>query len=595
MEKLKSIQDIWKKYNFILTTSQKRWGIVIMFMTLIGAVCETLGVSIILPLVQVMIEPQQVRINKFAAPYINFFHLDSDAALIWAIGAAVIGVYLVKNLFLFFLSYVRIKYACKVQRELSVEMINSYMKRGYVFFLNTSTGELMRGVSSGISNTYTALYQVFKLLAEMLTVVCICIYIMSTDIIMAVCIIALALVCLLIVVLGFQRWVKKCGEIAYKYSALVNTTLLQAFQGIKEILVMRRQKYFIDTYKDNYIKQQKGTIGQTVASESPAYLIEAVCVSGLIIAVCLKAIDADKAATLVPQLASFAVAAFRILPSLGRISSSFNQFMFCVPGINDTYNNFKEVRSNDADKNSVMSGNNQKAHGSRKFERKMSVENITWKYPNTNINVLEDISLEINKGQSIAFIGKSGAGKTTLADIVLGLLIPQKGMVKIDGVDIADIPEERSKMVGFVPQNVNLLDDSVRKNVAFGIEDDKIDDALVWKALEQAQLKDIIEKSEHGLDTMIGERGIRFSGGQRQRFAIARALYTDPDILILDEATSALDTETETAVMESINALQGHKTLIIIAHRLTTIRNCDRIYEIVGGKAVERKYEEIID
>ena len=180
-----------------------------------------------------------------------------------------------------------------------------------------------------------------------------------------------------------------------------------------------------------------------------------------------------------------------------------------------------------------------------------------------------------------------------MADIVLGLLIPQKGMVRIDGVDIADIPEERSKMVGFVPQNVNLLDDTVRKNVAFGIEDDKIDDALVWSALEQAQLKDIIEKSEHGLDTMIGERGIRFSGGQRQRFAIARALYTEPDILILDEATSALDTETETAVMESINALQGHKTLIIIAHRLTTIRNCDKIYEIVGGKAVKRKYEEI--
>ena len=593
MNKLKSVQDIWKKYNFILTTSHKRWGIVVIIMTLIGAVCETMGVSVILPLVQVMIAPQQLRGNTIAAPVIAYLHLDSDVTLIWAIGASVIGVYLIKNLFLFFLSYVRIKYACKVQRELSVEMIDSYMKRGYVFFLNTSTGELMRGVSSGITNTYTALYQLFRLLAEMLTVVCICIFIMSTDIVMAVCVIALALVCLLIVVLGCQRWIKRCGEITYKYSALVNTTLLQAFQGIKEILVMRRQRYFIDTYKDNYSKQQKGTIGQIVASESPAYMIEAVCVAGLIVAVCFKAIDADNAATLVPQLASFAVAAFRILPSLGRISNSFNQFMFCVPGINDTYNNFKEVRSSDADKNGVVLENNKKEHGSRKFESKLSIEGITWKYPNTSINVLEDISLEINKGQSIAFIGKSGAGKTTLADIVLGLLIPQKGMVRIDGVDIADIPEERSKMVGFVPQNVNLLDDTVRKNVAFGIEDDKIDDALVWSALEQAQLKDIIEKSEHGLDTMIGERGLRFSGGQRQRFAIARALYTEPDILILDEATSALDTETETAVMESINALQGHKTLIIIAHRLTTIRNCDKIYEIVGGKAVERKYEEI--
>lgn len=593
MNKLKSVQDIWKKYTFILTTSHKRWGIIVIIMTLIGAVCETLGISIILPLVQVMIDPQQLRDNTIAAPVIAYLHLNSNMALIWAIGVSVIGVYLVKNLFLFLLSYVRIKYACKVQRELSVEMIESYMKRGYVFFLNTSTGELMRGVQHGILNTYTALYQLFRLLAEILTVICICIFIISTDIVMAVCVIILALVCLLTVVLGCQRWVKRCGEITYKYSALVNTTLLQAFQGIKEILVMRRQKYFIDTYKSNYNKQQKGTIGQTVASESPAYLIEAVCVSGLIIAVCFKAIDSDNAAMLVPQLASFAVAAFRILPSLGRISSYFNQFMFCIPSINDTYNNFKEVRSKEVGKNYVILESNQKTYSHQKFEHKLSIENITWKYPNTNINVLEDISLEINKGQSIAFIGKSGAGKTTLADVVLGLLTPQKGMVKIDGMNIADISDERSQMVGFVPQNVNLLDDTVRRNVAFGIEDDKIDDALVWKALEQAQLKDIIENSAYGLDTEIGEHGIRFSGGQRQRFAIARALYTEPDILILDEATSALDTETETAVMESINALQGHKTLIIIAHRLTTIKNCDRIYEIVDGKAVERKYDEL--
>ena len=283
MNRLKSVQDIWKKYNFILTTAQKRWGIVVIIMTLIGAVCETLGVSIILPLVQVMIAPQELRDNTVAVPVIAYLHLDSDAALIWAIGVSVIGVYLVKNLFLFFLSYVRIKYACKVQRELSVEMIDSYMKRGYVFFLNTSTGELMRGVQIGIPNTYMALYQFFRLLAEMLTVICICIFIMSTDIVMAVCVIVLALICLTMVVLGCQRWVKRCGEITYKYSALVNTTLLQAFHGIKEILVMRRQKYFIDTYKTNYIKQQKGTIGQTVASESPAYLIEAVCVAGLIL------------------------------------------------------------------------------------------------------------------------------------------------------------------------------------------------------------------------------------------------------------------------------------------------------------------------
>ena len=593
MNRLKSVKEVWHKYNYILTTAQRRWGIVVVLLTIVGALFETMGVSVILPLVQVMIAPQQLRENKAIAPIINYLGLGTDAELIWAIGIAVILVYLIKNVFLLFLSWIRVKYACKVQRELSTEMMDSYMKRGYVFFLNTSTGELLRGMRDSITNTYNALYQIFRLLAELLAIAFICAYIMISDITMAVCVILLAVICLLIVVLGFQKWVKKCGEIFYRYAAQINKTLLHTFQGIKEVLVMQRQQYFIDSYKKEYMKQQKGTIGQTVALESPAYLIEAVCVSGLIVAVCIRAINVENASALVPQLASFAVAAFRILPSLGRISSYFNQFMFCLPGINETYNNFKEVRGTGKKQNVIVNEYNA-GENRGGFKNKLLIEGVTWRYPNTDADVLQNVSIDIEKGQAVAFVGKSGAGKTTLADIVLGLLPPQKGKVTIDGKDIVEIPKEKSKMVGFVPQNVNLLDDTVRRNVAFGISDKEIDDTLVWNALEQAQLKETIEKCADGLDTVIGERGVRFSGGQRQRFAIARALYNNPDILILDEATSALDTETETAVMEAIDALQGNKTLIIIAHRLSTIKNCDKIYEIADGKAVVRKYGEVV-
>lgn len=592
MNKLKSLKEIWNKYNFILTTSQKKWGVVVIIMTLFGAVCETLGVSIILPLVQVMIEPQQLRSNAILAPIITRWKLDTDASLIWTIGGCVILVYLFKNIFLTLLSYVRVKYACKVQQELSVEMLDSYMKRGYVFFLNAGTGDLMRGMLNSISNTYTGLYQIFKLFAEAMTILFICIYIMLSDIGMALCVVCLAAVCLLLVVLVCQKQVKRCGEIYYKYSGLINQSLIQTFQSIKEILVMRRQDYFIDSYKEKYQKQQKGFIGQTVAAESPAYVIEAICVGGLIIAVCVKAIVAQDAASLVPQLAAFAVAAFRILPSLGRISNNFNQFMFCVPGINDTYENFKEVRQDENTRSASCL--TEKSNCQISFTNQISVENITWKYPAVEAYVLENISLDIRKGQAVAFVGKSGAGKTTLADVILGLLKPQNGCIKIDGIDIENISGESSRLVGFVPQNANLLDDTVRRNVAFGIEDGEIEDSLVWRALEQAQMKEIIEELPYGLDTEIGERGVRFSGGQRQRFAIARALYNNPDILILDEATSALDTETENAVMDAIDALQGHKTLIIIAHRLTTIKNCDVIYEIKDGKAFKRKYSELV-
>ena len=479
MNKLKSLKEVWNKYNFILTTSQKRWGVVVIIMTILGALCETLGVSVILPLVQVMIAPQQLRQNAFIAPIIESLNLHTDTALIWAIGIGVILVYLIKNLFLLFLSYVRVKYACKVERELSIEMMNSYMKRGYVFFLNAGTGELMRGMINGINYTYNGLYQIFKLLAEVVTIAFICIYIMISDVIMAICVVALASVCLLIVVFGCQKWVKKCGEIYYKYAAVINKALLQTFQGIKEILVMQRQEYFIESYRDNYQKQQKGYIGQTVALESPTYIIEAVCVGGMIVAVCLKAIDTEGAATLVPQLASFAVAAFRILPSLGRISNNFNQFISYLPGINDTYNNFKEVRSGDVNSNTNTQREVTMGKELLGFTDKVSVENVTWKYPDAEGNVLSDISMDIQKGQSVAFVGKSGAGKTTLADVILGLLSPQNGVVKIDGIDIAKIPEGRSKLIGFVPQNVNLLDDTVRRNVAFGIKDEEIDDEKV--------------------------------------------------------------------------------------------------------------------
>lgn len=594
INKFKSLIEILQKMNFILTSSQKKWGVLVVILTIIGAGCETLGVSVILPLVQVMIAPQQLRENELAAPVIDFFHLDTNEMLIWAIGFAVIAVYLVKNLFLLLLCYVRTKYACKIQRELASEMLESYMKRGYVFFLNASTGELLRGVNSSINNTYNALNQLFRLFAEVMTVLLICVYVMVTDPGMAVCIIALAVICLLLVLMFFQNKIKKYREIFHKSTAVINKILLHTFQGIKEIIVMQKQQYFLDLYKKGQIDQQKGRMGQGISSEAPAPAIEATCVAGLIIAVCFKAINVENPEVLVPQLAAFAMAAFRILPSLGRMSAYFNQFMFCVPGINETYENFTKARSVVEMKEIQSSHIATDGKAVEGLSDKIAIDEVIWHYPNVEENVLEGISFDIKKGQSVAFVGKSGAGKTTLADIILGLLSPQSGAVKIDGVPITDICSDKSKLMGFVPQSANLLDDTVRRNVAFGIKDEDIDDAQVWRALEQAQLKELIENSKDGLDTRIGERGIRFSGGQKQRFAIARALYGDPDILILDEATSALDTETETAVIEAIDRLQGQKTMVIIAHRITTIKNCDKIYEIKNGQAVERKYEDLL-
>lgn len=596
---LEKVKDIWNKLHFILTKQQKHLGFVILCMTLVGAIVETLGVSIIIPFVRAMVEPEQLMQNQYLTGMMRLFHIESPSSLILLLGVGIALVYIIKNLYLTLLSYCRIKYSTRIQRELSVLMMESYMKRGYLFFVQVNTSDLLRGIMSDVSAVYYMIYNAFRVIAEVLTSFAIVAFIILTDFWMAACVIVLAGICFVTVILGFRKPMQKLGLEYRESNGEVQKHSLQAFQGIKEVIVMHRQQFFVERYEKAFGRQQKATIGQTVATESPAYIIEAVCVVGLILTVSLRVYGTD-ATTFIPLLASFAVGAFRILPSLGRITSSFNQIVYYAPSLNKTYENLKEVRNAELEMAQEIEMLKEK-NAEQVVESKdlpesgnayLTIQNIHWKYPSSEHEVLSGVSMKIQKGTSVAFIGHSGAGKTTLADIILGLYRPQKGCVKLEGVDIRTMPEKWCNYVGYIPQSVYLTDDTIRNNVAFGI--DEPDDDLIWKALEQAQLKEFIAGLPDRLDTIVGDRGVRFSGGQRQRVAIARALYNNPAILILDEATSALDTETEDAVMEAIDTLQGNKTLIIVAHRLTTIRNCDVIYEIVDGKAVVREKEDVL-
>lgn len=599
MQELQKVWDLWNKFQFILTKRQKQLGVFILIMTLAGAVMETLGVSVIVPFVQAMVTPQELMDNRYLQPFIEWLQIRSPGQLVLLLGVGIAVVYVVKNLYLVLLSYCRIRYSTKVQRELSVLMMKSYMRRGYLFFAQVNTSDLLRGVLGDVSAVYQIMYNAFRVFAELFTSVAIIIFIMKTDIMMAACVVVLALICFIVVVMGFRKPMRRLGLEFRASNSEVNKHSLQAFQGIKEVIVMHRQQFFVDRYEKAFYKQQRATIGQTVASESPAYIIEGVCVVGLILAVGLRMYNGSDSAEFIPKMASFAMAAFRILPSLGRITSSFNQIVYYTPSLNKAYQNLKEVREAEkaeAEEISALIEQDKSEEppagaGEAGADDYLSIVDIHWKYPASDHEVLSGINIHIKKGTSVAFIGHSGAGKTTLADIILGLYKPQAGCIKLEGKDIRTMDGKWSECVGYIPQSVYLTDDTIRNNVAFGI--DEPDDELIWQALEQAQLKEFVAGLPDRLDTVVGDRGVRFSGGQRQRVAIARALYYNPPILILDEATSALDTETETAVMEAINSLQGHKTLIIVAHRLTTIRNCDIIYEIAGGYAVERNKEEI--
>jgi len=590
MKDINNIKDVWHKLMYILTPQQKKYGAILFVLSLVGALLETLGVSIIIPFMQAMVEPQKLMRNIYVARLMKHLGINSNIGLTFLICIVIAGVYILKNIFLTALSWFRAKYSCKVVREISTKVMRSYMGRSYSFFLTTNMGDLVRGTASDTNGVYSIIYSGFRIIAELLTVFFIFVYVLLTDAAMAICIMILGIICMFIVQAYFRNKMKILGKLSRTYNASLNKYMYQAYQGIKEVIVMQRQNFFVRNYEQAYIDVQKASVGLTVATESPAYAIEAICVVGIIMVLGFRVSSMEDATSYIPKLASFALAAFRIMPSLGRITSSSNSFIYSCPSLTATYNNFRDLSAAEEMCAQHSDPELEKKYENGGFMREIQMDHITWKYKDAENAVINDLSMDIPKGQCVGIIGTSGAGKSTLMDIILGLFQPQRGEVSVDGADIRKIPHAWARMIGYVPQSVYLTDDTIRNNVAFGLQEKEIDDQKIWKALSAAHINQFIEELPDGLDTIVGERGIRFSGGQRQRIAIARALYFDPDIIIFDEATSALDNETEAAVMESIDALHGTKTMIIVAHRLTTIKNCDAVYEIVDGKA--KKAEE---
>ena len=483
-----------KKLMYILSGEQKRYGGYVIIASFIGALLETLGVSLIVPLINALLTPEVLMTNKWLQKPLDFLNIHEPAGVVMLIGGATILLYLFKNLYFMFLSWLRAKYACKVQRELSVHMMQTYMGKGYPFFLTMNTSELTRGVFADTNGVYALLNQLFRIIVESMTVLLICIFILIQDLIMAVCIAVLAVLCILIIYGFFRKKMHKSGEQYRKYGAVVNQSAIQAFQGIKEVIVMRKQKYFTERFEKACSSQQQASVQHTVGSESPAYVIEAICIAGLLGTICIRIVyGGDDVNDMIPTLSAFAVGAFRILPAPGKISSSFNTMMFYVPSLNDMYRHLREAEENDDTIQKIYGDISEGSEADFKFTKELKIDKVCWKYSETQENVLNELDLTIEKGKSVAFVGHSGAGKTTLADIILGLLKPQSGKVLMDDKDIFAVGGNWSKIIGYVPQTVYLTDDSIRKNIAFGVEEKDIDDEKVWNALEQAQLKEFVK------------------------------------------------------------------------------------------------------
>ena len=591
MQDIKTLRNMIKQLSWIMNRKQKKTFLCLFVMIFVGSMFELLCVTVIMPLIYAIMSPEKLLQNPFIGAFLSMLHLVERKQIIFGISLAIILLYYLKNIFLIFSMKSQIIFRAQFQKDLSTRILKTYMKRPYSYFVKTNTGILLRGVGTAVTGVYEILDNLSKFVSEVLTVVAIGAFILVVDPIMAVGVLIFAILCFLLVTLYFKNRISILGEKQWDAVSLTNKYAIQALGGYKEIKVRQTTNFFVKKFSDASEVSKKATIDNNFINILPERIMETVCITGIILVVYIRVLMNVDVTEFVPQLAAFAVAAFRILPSISRMTGQINNMVYWRPSLEETYNNIKEVYDYEAGLN--KGNEKEKTNDYVQFKDSISIEQISWKYDAGNAKVLDGLSIQIKKGESIGIIGSSGAGKTTFTDIFLGLMEPQEGTIKVDGIDIYSIPKSWATLVGYVPQMTYIIDDTIKNNVAFGVEETEIDENKIWSALEQAQLKEFVQDLPGKLQHVLGEGGVRLSGGQRQRIAIARTLYFEPDIIVLDEATSALDNETEKAVMESIEYLQGKKTMIIVAHRLNTIKNCDRIYEIKDGKALLKNKSEI--
>lgn len=579
-----------QKFRYIFSRADKFKLVGLVVLMIIGSVLELLAVAVFNPFIEVMMQTSSIADDSFLQFFFQHTNIDSVEGYLIALSFIIAVIYVVKNVYLTFEQNAILSFSYRTRMNLATRLLTTYMNEPYTFHLSKNIAEMQRCLQTDTSQFMSLINSCLQLAVEFVTCLALGVYLFHTSHSITVLIGLLLGLCVFIFFIISKKVSSKLGRQNEFYNAKLFQWINQSLGGIKEVKILQREKYFIDSYRTNYKKVIWGARVNELLAAVPKYIVETVAIVGLVLAIIVKLLFGHGALeTFVPQMAVFAVAAFRLLPSVGKINAYVNNVMYTKASLDMIYQDLCEI-----EKNKPIEVEWEGKTENWKFMKGVFAEHITYHYPDSDTEVLHDITLKIPKGKTVALIGPSGAGKTTLADIILGLLPPVSGVVIMDDKNVYENLRSWRQKLGYIPQSIYLSDDTIRNNVAFGIYEEQIDEDAIWKALEKAQLKEFVQGLEKGLDTYVGDRGVRLSGGQRQRIGIARALYHDPEILVLDEATSALDSSTEQAVMESIESLQGLKTMVIIAHRLTTIKNADLIYEVVEGKVIQRKKEDIL-
>jgi len=595
---------VLSKVNYIFDGKQKVQSVFLCLGLFVGALLELVGVSFITQLVSLISNPEKIHTNSLMQHFYDLFHMDSDRQFFLLVVVTLIFIYIIKNIYLVWINYVQYTFIFNNQLRLSGRLIDCYLKKPYTYHLDKNSAEMVRNVMLDSERFFQMLLSVFLTLSEILVSVLLCAYLVIVDWAITVSVVAILVVFTGVYTALFKGKAKEYGKINQIYDGKMHQSINQALGAVKDIKILHREKYFANSFLSYGKKKMTAVRNNNILGQLPRFLIETVCISAVLLVLLYKIYSGEDLNEMIPQLAAFAIAAFKLLPSVSKINNYANLIVFLKPSVDLIYRDIKDTEDMinyeivDDEGNIIEVGDNSDAKSTSGDESVSSanksasrdyvagsivIDDLVYRYPHTEKNVLNGVSFEIPLGKSIGLMGESGAGKSTLADVILGILTPTAGKVMYGEMDVHKHPLKWSKKLAYIPQSIFLSDDTIRNNVAFGIDEELIDDEKVWEALREAQLEDFVKSQPDGLDSMVGERGVRISGGQRQRIGIARALYDNPEILVLDEATAALDSGTEAAVMEAIDRLSGSMTLIIIAHRLTTIKNCDYVFKVENG------------
>jgi ABC-type multidrug transport system fused ATPase/permease subunit len=567
-----------RKVANLLTRRQRLEAVVLLVLMVFGMALEMLGISLVLPALMFMTRGLGTTPSPTMDAVVRLLGNPTRAQMVvWGM-LALVGVYALKTAFLAFLLWRQMRFEYGVQAELSYRLFARYLRQPYLFHLGRNSAYLIRNATSEVGVfSHILLAPAFNFLTEGLVLAGIATVLLIVEplgtIIIAVSLAAVAY--------GFHlathRVVSEWGVVRHTHEGHRIQCLQQGLGGVKEVLLLAREQDFLDQYQLHNLACARASRNHDTLHHTPRLALEVLAMAGLAIFVLVKIRSGVPVDSLVATIGLFAAAAFRIMPSANRLIAAVHHVHYALPALSTLCEELSQTEG---------AAEPRGLAAPLALQHSIRMANVTFTYPGGAAPALSQIELTIARGTTVGFIGGSGAGKSTLVNVLLGLLPPDTGCVHVDGADIAPHLRSWQRTIGYVSQSIFLTDDSLRRNIAFGIPCERIDEAAVRSAVSAAQLEEFVASLPDGLDTLVGERGVRVSGGQLQRIGIARALYHNPSVLVLDEATSSLDTLTERGVMRAVGAMHGQKTIIIVAHRFSTLQDCDRVFSFEDGRLV---------